>query len=99
MVMMVETLEKVDIPPAAAPAEFTPPTFSGCSYVLMFPCFCGAFLEEASGSPLYRGFRSDGVSGRKNQVNWTIGKRNGRGGAPTPPRAPSGLFWAPWRFS
>jgi hypothetical protein len=58
--MMVKTLEKVEIPPTAAPAaaptEFPPPIFIGSSSVLVFWCFCGALLEEAWGSPLYRGF-------------------------------------------
>ena len=56
MVMMVEMLEKVEIPPAAAPAEFPPPIFAGSGSVLVFRCFCGALLEDASGGPLYRGF-------------------------------------------
>jgi hypothetical protein len=56
MVMMVKTLKKMEIPPVAAPAEFPPPIFVGFSFVLVFRCFCGALLEEAPGSPLYRGF-------------------------------------------
>jgi hypothetical protein len=56
MVMMMKMLEKVEIPPVAAPAEFPPPIFVGFSFVLVFRCFCGALLEEAPGSPLYRGF-------------------------------------------
>ena len=56
MVMMVETLEKVKIPPAAASVEFPPPIFAGSGSVLVFQCFCGAPLKEASGSPLYMGF-------------------------------------------
>jgi hypothetical protein len=56
MVMMVETLEKAEIPPAAALAKFPPPIFAGFGSVLVFRCFCGALFEEASGSILYRGF-------------------------------------------
>jgi hypothetical protein len=56
MVMTVEMSEKVEIPPAVAPMEFPPPIFAGSSSILAFRCFYGALLEEASGSPLYRGF-------------------------------------------
>ena len=56
MVMMVEMLEKVEIPTIAAPAEFHPPIFAGSGSVLVFRCFCGALLEDASGGPLYCGF-------------------------------------------
>jgi hypothetical protein len=37
MVMMMEMLEKVEIPPAAAPAKFPPPIFIDSSFV--FWCF------------------------------------------------------------
>jgi hypothetical protein len=54
MVMMVETLEKVEIPPAVTLVEFPPPIFAGSGSVSVFLCFHRALLEEASGSPLYR---------------------------------------------
>jgi hypothetical protein len=38
MVMMLERLEKVEIPPAAAPVEFPPPIFAGSDSVLVFLC-------------------------------------------------------------
>jgi hypothetical protein len=36
IVMMVQTLEKVEIPPAVAPAEFPPPIFLVFGSVLVF---------------------------------------------------------------
>jgi hypothetical protein len=56
MVMMVDMLEKVEIPPAAAPAEFPPPFFTGSTSVLVVECFCGALLEDSPGIPFYRRF-------------------------------------------
>jgi hypothetical protein len=52
MVMIVEMLQKVEIPLV----EFPPPIFAGSRSVLVFRCFYGTLLEEASGSPLYMGF-------------------------------------------
>jgi hypothetical protein len=54
MVMMVKTLEKVEITPAVAPVEFLPPIFASSGSILVFRCFCGALLEEATGSFVYR---------------------------------------------
>jgi hypothetical protein len=58
MVMMVETLETLEIPPVAALAEF--PLQSPLVLALFFVVlvFLRCPPEEASGSPLYRGFRS-----------------------------------------
>jgi hypothetical protein len=52
MVMTMEMLEKVEIPPTVASAEFSPPIFTGSGSILVFLCFRRALLEEASGSPL-----------------------------------------------
>jgi hypothetical protein len=56
MVMMVEMLEKVEIPPPAPPAEFPPPIFDGTASILVFWCFGGALCEESLGGSFYRGF-------------------------------------------
>ena len=53
MVMMVETLEKVEIPPAVAPPEFPAPIFTGSGSVLVFRCFYGALLDETLGGGSY----------------------------------------------
>jgi hypothetical protein len=45
MVMMVETLEKVEIPPAVTPVEFHPTISTGSGSILVFRCFCGDPLE------------------------------------------------------
>jgi hypothetical protein len=77
MVMMVETLEKVVIPPA----EFLPPIFA---VVALFWCFCRAFLEEASGVLYIEVFRSVKVRGQNNQANQTTKEGKSMGGVPTP---------------
>jgi hypothetical protein len=48
MMMVVETLEMVEIPPVVARAEFPSPVFIGFGSILVFRCFGGALLEEAS---------------------------------------------------
>jgi hypothetical protein len=50
MVMTVEMLEKVEIPPTVAPTEFPPPIFNGFGPVSMFLCFRHALFEETLGS-------------------------------------------------
>jgi hypothetical protein len=50
MVMMLEMLEKVEIPPVAAPVEFPPPIFAGSGSVSVFLYFRRDLLEEASGT-------------------------------------------------
>jgi hypothetical protein len=55
-VMTVEIFEKVEIPPAAAPAEFLPPIFAASCSVSVFPCFFRPLLEEVSGCHIYMGF-------------------------------------------
>jgi hypothetical protein len=49
MVMTVEMLEKVEIPPmtAMAPAKFPPPIFADSFSVLVFLCFRGDLLQDA----------------------------------------------------
>jgi hypothetical protein len=44
MVMMMKTLEKVEIPLAVAPMEFLPQLFSTAASVFAFLSFCGALL-------------------------------------------------------
>jgi hypothetical protein len=48
MVMMMVTLEKIEIPPVAARVEFPPLIFVGYGSIFVFRYFCGALLEEAS---------------------------------------------------
>jgi hypothetical protein len=69
-------LEKVEIPPTATSAEFTPPIFSASGYVLMFQCFSYGLTKEASGSPLYRVFlgQTKAVGEEIKRIGWS--KRN-----------------------
>ena len=46
MVMMMKTLERVEIPPAVIPAEFPPPIFSAAASVLVFLSFYDALLPR-----------------------------------------------------
>jgi hypothetical protein len=50
MFLMRKTLEKVEIPPAAAPAEFPPPIFPAIGSIFVFRCFYDALLEGTWGS-------------------------------------------------
>jgi hypothetical protein len=72
MVLMRKMLEKVAIPPAAAPTEFPPPIFSDAASVFVFLCFCGALLQITLGGHIYSGFRLKHLSSRKNQADWAI---------------------------
>jgi hypothetical protein len=56
MVMMMKTLEKVEIPSAVILAEFPPSIFSVAAYVLVFLSFCGALLLRTLRGHLYSDF-------------------------------------------
>jgi hypothetical protein len=75
---MVEALEKVEIPPPVAPAEFPPPIFAGSSSVLVF-------LLRSPRVVLYiQVIRSDKVRVQKNKANQTSEEGKGMGDTPTP---------------
>jgi hypothetical protein len=59
-------LEKEEIPPEAALAEFPPPIFATSASVFVFRYFCGALLKETMGVIYIGVFRSNEVGGRKN---------------------------------
>jgi hypothetical protein len=46
MVMMRNTLEKVEIPPVVNPAEFPPPIFAAEASVVVFLSSCSALLPR-----------------------------------------------------
>jgi hypothetical protein len=54
--MMVETLEKVEIPPAETLAEFPLQYSLVLALFLVFRCFYGALLEESLGVLYIEGF-------------------------------------------
>jgi hypothetical protein len=56
MVMMMNTLEKVEIPLAVIPAEFPPPIFSTAATVLVFLSFCDALLPRTLRDHIYSDF-------------------------------------------
>jgi hypothetical protein len=56
MVMMRKMLEKVEIPPAAAPTEFPPPIFAAAASIFVFLYFCGALLQRTLGGHICSGF-------------------------------------------
>lgn len=85
MVLMRKTLEKVEIPPTAAPAEFPPPIFAIAASVFAFLSFCGALLQRTLGVIYIVVFMSKYVSSRKNQANRTIGGQKRQGGRATCP--------------
>jgi hypothetical protein len=45
MVMMLKTLDKVEILPKEAPAEFPPPIFAASASILVLWCSYGALFE------------------------------------------------------
>jgi hypothetical protein len=55
MVLMWKTLEKVEIPPAAAPMKFPPRIVLVAASIFVFRCFYGTLLEETWGV-IYIGF-------------------------------------------
>ena len=65
MVMMRKTLEKVEIPPTAAPAEFPPPIFAAAASVFVFRCFCGAPLQRTLRGHIDSGFLGQNTSVRE----------------------------------
>ena len=56
-------MERVEIPPAAAPAEVPPPIFVSFDSILVFPCYAPSPFGDASGD-LYIGIFRSRPSGR-----------------------------------
>ena len=88
----MKTLEKVEIPPAAAPAEFPPPIFAAAASVFVFRCFYGALLKETLGDIYIGVFRSNEVGWLKIEANQTVDDENRAGATPPDGRATCALL-------
>jgi hypothetical protein len=65
MVMMRKTLEKVEIPPAATPAEFPPPIFAAAASVFVFRSSAVVSSRELFGAIYIVIFRLKYIGGEK----------------------------------
>jgi hypothetical protein len=80
MMMIVETLEKVGIPPMLAPAEFPPPIITGSISICVFRCFYDASFRDALGDlhiGIFPRLRGRSFDGRLKMLE----ERNSMGGA------------------